>query len=166
MPRPARPRRSRIASGRRSPNSTSCLSARSRPHQGGFGQPLNAVALVGAIAVVSGVLVLAGAISVGRRQREADAMVMKVLGATRRDVVSAYVVEYGMLGALAAILALGLGIVGAWAILTFVLELGFSLEVPLVLLIVFGAVAATIATGMATTWSALSIRPAAQLRAE
>src|SRR5690606_7505806 len=43
----------------------------------------NAVATVGGLAVLSGVFVLAGALAAGRQQREADATVMKVLGATR-----------------------------------------------------------------------------------
>lgn len=126
----------------------------------------NAVAIVGSIAVLSGMLVLAGAMAVGRRQREADAVVMKVLGATRRDVIVAFAVEYGILGLLAAMLALVLGTTGAWAILTYVLEIPFALDLVTALTITFGAIVLTIVTGMLTTWSAMSVRPARQLRAE
>lgn len=126
----------------------------------------NAVALVGSIAVLSGMLVLAGAMAVGRKQREADAVVMKVLGATRRDVIVAFAVEYGILGLLAAMLAMILGTAGAWAILTYVLEIPFALDIGTVLTITLGAIVLTIATGMLTTWSAMSVRPARQLRAE
>src|SRR5690606_34610586 len=73
----------------------------------------DAVSIVGGIAVVSGLFILAGAMAAGRAQREADAVVMKVLGATRGDVVRAFLIEYGVLGALAAILAALLGSVGA-----------------------------------------------------
>ena len=126
----------------------------------------NAVALVGSLAVVSGMLVLAGAMTVGRRQREADAVIMKVLGARRRDVVTAFVVEYGLLGLLAAIMGAALGMTAAWAILTFVMDIPFQPNLPIVALVVIGAVVATIATGVLTTWSAMSVRPARQLRAE
>lgn len=126
----------------------------------------NAVALVGSLAVVSGILVLAGAMTVGRKQREADAVVMKVLGATRRDVITAFVVEYGLLGLLAATMGAVLGLGAAWAILTFVMEISFAPNLLTVLTVVIGAVAATIATGVLTTWSAMSVRPARQLRAE
>lgn len=125
----------------------------------------NAVALVGSLAVVSGVLVLAGAMTVGRRQREADAVVMKVLGATRRDVIVAFVTEYGLLGALAALMGAGLGTVGAWAILTFVLEIPFAISWGTIALVTVGAVLVSIGTGVLTTWSAMSVRPARQLRA-
>jgi putative ABC transport system permease protein len=126
----------------------------------------NAVAIVGSIAVLSGMLVLAGAMAVGRKQREADAVVMKVLGATRRDVIIAFAVEYGILGLLSAVLALILGTTGAWAILTYVLEIPFVLDITTALTITFGAIVLTIVTGMLTTWSAMSVRPARQLRAE
>ena len=131
-----------------------------------FSSLANAVALVGSIAVVSGILVLAGAMTVGRKQREADAVVMKVLGATRRDVIIAFVVEYGLLGLLAAAMGAGLGMAAAWAILTFVMEIPFEPSLPTVAGVVAGAIVATIATGVLTTWSAMSVRPARQLRAD
>lgn len=126
----------------------------------------NAVAIVGGLAVLSGVFVLAGALAAGRQQREADATVMKVLGATRSDVVVAYLVEYGLLGTLSAALAALLGGIGAWAFVTQVLEISFSIDAGLVLLVVTAAVALTILTGMLATWSALSTRPANFLRGE
>ena len=126
----------------------------------------NAVALVGSLAVVSGVLVLAGAMTVGRKQREADAVVMKVLGATRPEVIVAFVTEYGVLGALAAVMGAGLGTAGAWAILTYVMEIPFTINWATIALVTVGAILVTIGTGVLTTWSAMSVRPAQQLRAE
>lgn len=130
------------------------------------GSVTNAIAIVGGLALISGLFVLAGAMAAGRRQREADATVMKVLGATRGDVIRAYLIEYGVLGVLSALLAVGLGTAGAWAFVTYVLEIAFVANAGLILLVVVGAVALTIAIGTATTWSALSVRPAQQLRAE
>lgn len=126
----------------------------------------NAVAIVGGLAVLSGVFVLAGALAAGRQQREADAVVMKVLGATRADVIRAYLIEYGLLGMLSAVLASLLGGFGAWAFVTRVLEISFRLDAGLVLVVVIGAVALTIGTGALITSSALSTRPAQFLRAE
>jgi putative ABC transport system permease protein len=126
----------------------------------------NAVALVGGLAVVSGLLVLAGAMAAGRRQREADAVIMKVLGATRTDIVVSYLVEYGLLGALAAIIAAMLGLAGTWAFVELVLEIDFSVDIGVVLGVIAAAVVLTIAVGTATTWSALSIKPASFLREE
>ena len=126
----------------------------------------NAVAIVGGLAVLRGVFGRAGAGGAGRQQREADATVMKVLGATRSDVVIAYLIEYGLLGALSAALAALLGGIGAWAFVTRVLEIGFRLDAGLVLVVAVTAVGLTILTGMLTTWSALSVRPVQFLRGE
>ncbi len=56
-----------------------------------------AVNIVGGLAVVNGLLVLAGTMAAGRKQREADAVVNKVLGSTRRDVVRVFALEYALL---------------------------------------------------------------------
>lgn len=125
-----------------------------------------AVEVIGGLAVVSGVLVLAGAMAAGRKQRESDAVVMKVLGATRGDVVRAYLVEYGLLGLLAAVLAALLGLVGTWAFVEFVLEIDFWADPALLIWVTLGTIALAIVVGMLTTWSALSTRPARFLREE
>lgn len=125
-----------------------------------------AVEVIGGLAVVSGVLVLAGAMAAGRKQRESDAVVMKVLGATRGDVVRAYLVEYGLLGLLAAVLAALLGLVGTWAFVEFVLEIDFWADPVLLVWVAIGTIALAIVVGMLTTWSALSTRPARFLREE
>lgn len=126
----------------------------------------NAVAVIGGLAVISGLLVLAGAMVAGRRQREADAVVMKVLGATRSDIVATYLIEYGLLGALAAIIAAGLSLFGAWAFVELVLELDYRVDPLVIIGVIVTTVALTIAVGVATTWSALSIKPAGYLREE
>lgn len=131
-----------------------------------LGSITNAIALVGGLAVVSGLLVLAGAMAAGRRQREADATVMKVLGATRGDIIRAYLIEYGMLGALAAVIAAILGTLGTWAFVELVLEIDFNVDPLVIVTVIVAAVALTIAVGTTTTWSALSVKPARFLREE
>lgn len=126
----------------------------------------NAVALVGSLAVLSGVLVLAGAMAVGRKQREADAVVMKVLGANRQKVIMGFVVEYGVLGLLAAAMGAGLGVAATWAILTFVMKIPFAPDFFAIAFVIIGAMLTTICTGVLTTWSAMSVQPARQLRAD
>jgi putative ABC transport system permease protein len=125
-----------------------------------------AVNIVGALAVINGILVLAGTMAAGRKQREADAVVAKVLGSTRGNVVTAFALEYALLGAFAALIATVVGIAGAWTITTRVMaDVSFGVDPGLVVMVLVGAVALTIATGAATTWSALSARPASYLRA-
>ena len=127
---------------------------------------VSAIALVSGTAVVAGVLVLAGALSVGRKQREADAVVMKVLGARRSHVILAFLIEYALLGAIAAVLASAIALVGAWAASSFLLEIGFAIQPLQLALLATVIVLVTTATGAAATWSAMSARPAERLREE
>ena len=124
-----------------------------------------AVNIVGALAVINGLLVLAGTMAAGRKQREADAVVNKVLGSTRSDVVRVFALEYTLLGAFSALLATGVGVLGAYAIINKAqMDVGFGVDPVLILEVLVGSIALTIITGAATTWSALSTKPAQYLR--
>jgi putative ABC transport system permease protein len=131
-----------------------------------LGNITTAVEVIGGLAVASGALVLAGAMLAGRRQREADAVVMKVMGATRGGIVSSYIVEYATLGLLSALFATGLALVGTWAFVTHVLEIDLFINFGLVLGVTSATVLLTVAVGVTATWSALSVRPARFLREE
>ena len=124
-----------------------------------------AVNIVGALAVVNGLLVLAGTMAAGRKQREADAVVNKVLGSTRGDVVKVFALEYALLGGFAALLSMLVGIAGAYAIVKGAqMDVGFGVNPLLVLGVLAGSIVLTIVTGALTTWSALSTKPAQYLR--
>jgi len=129
-----------------------------------LGQLGSAVNIVGGLAVINGLLVLAGTMAAGRKQREADAVIQKVLGATRGDVLWIFVLEYSLLGAFAAVIASIVGIAAAWAITQSFLEVEFSADQVLIFSVIAGAVLLTVATGAVTTWQALSSRPAQILR--
>jgi putative ABC transport system permease protein len=125
-----------------------------------------AVDVVGGLAVLNGLLVLAGTMAAGRAQREADAVINKVLGATRGDVIRAFVLEYSILGAFSAVLASVLGVIGAWAISVDALQIDYNIDIGLIAMVIVFTVVLTIATGAATTWGALSTKPAQFLRTE
>ena len=50
--------------------------------------------------------------------------------------------------------------------MTQVLEMDFAIDPLLIVIVVAGAVALTIAVGVAMTWTALSVKPAGYLRGE
>ena len=117
------------------------------------------------LTILSGLLVLAGAIAAGSRGRLYDATVLKVLGATRGRVALVYVVEYGVTGVLTGLLALGAGTLAAGIVCRQVLEVPLAFDAGVALLTVIGGGAATLLFGLIGAVSALSARPAAQLRA-
>jgi len=126
-----------------------------------------AVRAVAAVTLVAGTLVLGGAIAAGHRRRVYDAVVLKVLGATRGNIIRAFLIEYGLLGLVAAAIASLIGTIAAWAVLTGVMRVEEWVFLPVALtataLISLGI---TLILGLAGTWLALRRKAAPLLRNE
>lgn len=129
-----------------------------------LGQVATAVRAAAAITLLSGVLVLAGAIVAGRRQRLREAAILKVLGATRGDVLRAMLVEYAVLGLATALVAGLVGWVAAWVVITQVMGAEWVALPMTLVLTALGAMALTVVLGLAGTWQVLSLPPARVLR--
>jgi putative ABC transport system permease protein len=125
-----------------------------------------AVRLTTLITLVSGVLVLAGAIAAGRRRRIYDSVVLKVLGATRSDIVTAYILEYGLLGLVTAIIAAIIGSVTGWAVVTWLLGIDWTPEPVAVIVTAVIGTLITIGAGLIGTWRAMGQSAAPWLRNE
>jgi putative ABC transport system permease protein len=125
-----------------------------------------ALAIRGAAAVAgaAGVLVLIGAIAAGARFRAREAATLKVLGGTRGQIVSAYLVEYGLVGVIAGLAGAALGAAGAWPVVTQVFNASWSVDWPVILGILGGTTALGALGGALAAFAALSRRPAAVLR--
>jgi putative ABC transport system permease protein len=122
------------------------------------------VSVASLITILSGVLVLAGAIAAGHRARLYDAVVMKVLGATRARLGAVYAIEYGLLGTIAGLAALGAGTIAAWSVAYFVLDIPFVFATRAVVLTIVGGALGTLVLGLAGGFAALSAKPALRLR--
>jgi len=116
------------------------------------------------LTILSGLLVLAGAIAAGSRSRLYDATVLKVLGATRLRIAFIYVIEYGALGVLSGALALAVGTFAADLICREVLEVPLDFDIGVAASTVLGGAAVTLLFGLVGAWTALSARAATQLR--
>jgi putative ABC transport system permease protein len=119
-----------------------------------------------AITIIAGILVLVGAVAAGHRRRVYDAVILKVLGATRRDVLKAYIGEFLMLGAITATVATLLGTLAAWLVITRVMQADWVFLPVSTIGTAAAGIAIVTALGYAGTWLALSQRPAPVLRAE
>lgn len=129
-----------------------------------LGQLSLAASLVGGLAVGNGLLVLLGSLATGRRQRQADAVITKVLGAARFEVLAVSVVHHLLLAAFAALLATPLGIAVAWILTNVLLDVDFALDITTLVAVNAGAIAITGLLGATTIRRALSSRPALLLR--
>lgn len=116
------------------------------------------------VAVVTSLFVLAGALAAGHRARLYDAVILKTLGATRRRLLAAYLIEYGSLGLATALFGLAAGSLAGWVIVTRVMKLDFTLDLSGALVAAALAVAFAIVLGLAGTWRILGQKPAPYLR--
>ncbi len=125
-----------------------------------------AVRAVAAITLVAGTLVLAGALAAGHRRRVYEAVVLKVLGATRGTVLRAYLIEYGLLGIATACIAAVVGTAAAWAVLTRIMGMEWTFLPMSVVVTAAVSTAITVVFGLIGTWSALGRKAAPLLRNE
>jgi putative ABC transport system permease protein len=117
-----------------------------------------------AVTLIAAVLVLAGALATGHRHRVYDAVVLKMLGATRPRLLAAYVLEYLLIGFVTAIVGVAAGSLAAFMVMTEVMNLSFTWLFWPALGATLGATALTIAFGLIGTFSALGQKPAPVLR--
>lgn len=125
-----------------------------------------AVTVVGSLVLASGILILAGSISMTRFQRVYEAAVLKTLGATSGHLAAMLAVEYGLIGAAAGLVgsfgALGL----SWAVARFVFELPWNPAFGTLAMAVAAASGLVAAVGVLASLDVLRRKPLSTLRAE
>lgn len=119
-----------------------------------------------AVAALAGLLVLAGAIAARARERTKEAATLKVLGASRLQILAAYVFEYGLVGLIAGVAGVGLGYAAAWPVVVKVFHAHWSVDWAGIAALLAGAGLMAGAGGLLAAFQALSRRPAPALRAE
>jgi putative ABC transport system permease protein len=118
-----------------------------------------------AATLLTGFLVLIGAAAAGADARTYEAAMLKTLGASRRMIAASFILRAALLGLAAGAVALLAGVLGGWAVSTFVMETKYSVIWPSALLIIAGGITATVLAGLGFARRALQARPARVLRA-
>ncbi|MCD2470195.1 ABC transporter permease [Jiella sp. MQZ9-1] len=123
-----------------------------------------AIRVAAAVALISSVLVLAGALAAGNRGRMHDAVVLKTLGATRITLIKAFATEYLLLGIATGVFAIAAGAAASFFVVDTIMKLPwvFSWTVALTTLVV--SLLLTVGFGLAGTWRILGQKAAPVLR--
>jgi putative ABC transport system permease protein len=117
--------------------------------------------------VVTGVVVLAGAVLIGRSQRVRESVLLRTLGATKAQVNRIMFAEYLALGTLGAAVGAVLAIGANWALARFVFQLNWVTPSLLVLVTGWAAVSLmTVLTGLLSNRGICDHPPLAVLRQE
>ncbi len=123
-----------------------------------------AIRSVAGVTVIAGAIVLAGALAAGQRRRTFDAVVFKVLGATRGRIATMFVLEYGVLGLITGLAAVGVGTLASWGVINFLMRMEWAWLPMAAGMTVMLALAATIGFGLAGSWRILGMKTAPYLR--
>ncbi len=131
-----------------------------------FGKIMIAIKAASSVTLAAGALVLAGALVTAQRRRTLEAVILKTLGASRRQILTSHALEYALLAVIAAVVATMLGTLAAWIAVTRLMELPFvfspwavaqTLAVAAGLIALFGGIG---------TWGVLRAPPVPYLRSE
>ncbi|WP_150285906.1 ABC transporter permease [Rhabdaerophilum calidifontis] len=117
-----------------------------------------------ALALLSSILVLGGALAASARTRQREGVILKTLGATRAVLMRAMLVEYAALGAIAVVFGLICGAIAAGFVIGRIMNLEFTIAWVEVVSIAFASLLMTVVLGMAGTWRILGQKPASYLR--
>ena len=127
-------------------------------------QMATAIAAAASIAIFSGIAVLIGAIAASRQARIYDSVILKLLGATRTQILSVQAIEYALLALLLSAVALGLGLFAGWFVITQIFEFTWQPDCRIVLLTLAIGAVATLGIGLLGSIPVLSAKPATALR--
>jgi putative ABC transport system permease protein len=116
------------------------------------GRASSAVRFLALFSFAMGIPVLFSAVAATRRERLRESVLLKTLGATRRQVGRILLAEYASLGLLGALTGMVLSIAGAWALMRWMFEMRFT-PAPIPTLVIAGLM-----TLMATAIGALTSR--------
>jgi putative ABC transport system permease protein len=102
------------------------------------------IRFLAAFSIATGFVVLLGAVVTGRLQRVRESVLLKTLGATRRQIATILLTEYLALGALASVVGAGAAMISGWALSRWLFDVPFAVP-PLEMLGLAAAVTLTAA---------------------
>ncbi|WP_066553705.1 ABC transporter permease [Croceicoccus bisphenolivorans] len=123
-----------------------------------------AILAAASVAVFAGLAVLLGAVAAARARETYDTVVLRVLGASSRQLLGALVLRYVLLAAVLGVIALGIAAGTGWFVMDRLFEFPFRPDWPVVLAVLCGGAALIVAAATLASLPVLRARPARALR--
>jgi putative ABC transport system permease protein len=125
-----------------------------------------ALTATGALTLLAGTFVLVGAVAAGQRRRVREAVILRTLGATRSQVRTAWLTEFGLVGLVAGLIAAIVGSAASYGVVHYIMHTDWIFLPVTLIYTLAGALALMLLFGYAGTAAALRARPAQLLRNE
>ena len=124
------------------------------------------VRFMASFSILTGVIVLIGAVVVSRVQRRRESVLLKTLGASQSEVLQIMAVEYLFLGFFAALTGLALSFASVWAFSAFVFDTSFRPDIVATLVLLGAVPFLTVAIGLVNSRSVYRRSPLDVLRTD
>lgn len=116
------------------------------------------------LTLLAGALVLAGTMAASQQRRRREAVILKTLGASRRQILVAWLAEFGSLGLAAAGIAALIGGLASYGVLHFILDVAWVFLPGALLWPLIAALALILFVGASALTAALGARAGPMLR--
>lgn len=116
--------------------------------------------------ILTGLLVLSSSVVISKYQRMQESVLLRTLGASRRQILRITLVEYGLLGSLASLSGIVLSVLGTWVLARYVFEMPYAPDVWPLLAVVGTVTGLTMLIGLFNSRDVVNRPPLEVLRAE
>ena len=129
-----------------------------------LGKVTMAIRFMALVSLALGIPVLFSAVAATRRERLREGVLLKTLGATKRQIGRIMLAEYAVLGALGSLAGVALSFGGSWALTHWIFRVAFAPSVIPVLLVALAMVLLAVTIGLATGREVFRQTPMVALR--
>ena len=129
-----------------------------------LGKVTMAIRFLALISLALAVPVLFSAVAATRRERLREGVLLKTLGATRRQIGRIMLAEYALLGTLGALMGVVLSTLAGWAVLHWIFQLPFTPAIAPELIVAGAMIGLAVAIGLLTGRDVFAETPMAALR--
>ncbi|MBO0931430.1 FtsX-like permease family protein [Fibrella sp. HMF5036] len=116
--------------------------------------------------ILTGLVVLGSSVVISKYQRMQESVLLRTLGANRRQILYITLIEYGLLGLLASLSGIMLSVAGTWGLAHYVFETPYNPSVWPLLAVVGIVTTLTVLIGLLNSREVLTRPPLEVLRAE
>ncbi len=116
------------------------------------------IRFMGGFSILTGFVVLVASVMISKYQRIKESVLLRTMGASRRQILAITALEYFFLGMIAAFTGVLLAVGGSWALATFSFEVPFTLDLGAIILLMLCVAALTVLVGLINS-RGITMRP-------
>src|SRR5690606_26668862 len=106
------------------------------------------IRFMGGFSILTGFVVLIASVMISKYQRVKESVLLRTMGATRRQILAITALEYFFLGGIASLTGVLLAVGGSWALAVFSFEIPITPDIALMALLILSIALLTVLIGL------------------